>query len=101
MSDYEILITEVDITAKLTKKKPRTILLFKRGKVDGIREDLKTFYEEDILPFKDEMSVESTWKIFTEKLQNSIKKHIPITINGRWNVPWMTQHIKRKIHQKH
>ncbi len=42
------------------------------------------------------------WKIFTEKLQNSIKKHIPTkTISGRWDVPWMTQHIKCKIHQKH
>ncbi len=67
MSDHEILITEVDITAKLTKKKPRTVLMYKSGTM----EDLKTIYEEEILPFKDEMSVESMWKIFTEKLQNS------------------------------
>ncbi len=92
----------MDITAKLPKTKPRTVLLCKRGNMEGVREDLKTFYEEEILPFKDEMSVESTWKIFTEKLQNSFKKYIPTkTISGRWDVPWMTQHMKRKIHQKH
>ncbi len=91
MSDHEILITEVDITGKLTKRKSRTVLLYKRGKMDVIKEDMKTFYEEEVLPFKDEMSVESMWKIFTEKLQSSIKKHIPTkTISGRCDVPWMT-----------
>ncbi len=59
MSDHEILITEMNITAKLTKKKPKTVLLYKRGNMHGIREDPKTLYEEEILPFKDEMSVKS------------------------------------------
>ena len=46
MSDHEIVICIVDMKAKITKKKPRRVYIYKNGNMENIREDMITFRRE-------------------------------------------------------
>ena len=41
MSDHLIVVADIDLKAKVNKKKPRTVFLYKKGNMDGVKEDLK------------------------------------------------------------
>jgi hypothetical protein len=98
MSDHQVVITEIDVKAKQAKKVPRKVLLYIKGNMDGVRSDMKEFHEK----FKDsDLPPEELNNIFTSELMDSIKKHIPTKIiSGRWDIPWMTKHIKCNIKRK-
>ena len=71
--------------AKLAKKKPRQIYLFKRGNLDGMREDMENLYRNSFQGSDDTMPVELMWDTFKENMVDSINKHPP---------PPRKQHLK-------
>ena len=77
MSDHCLVITELNMKAKLAKKKPRQIYLFKRGNLDGMREDMENLYRNSFQGSDDTMPVELMWDTFKENMVDSINKHPP------------------------
>ncbi len=101
MSDHMVVISELDISAKQTKKQPREVLLYKKGNMAAITDDMDKLLDEVILAAPPDASVEHLWNEFKHRLTDSIKRNIPQKmVTGRWDVPWMTKLIKRKIRQK-
>ena len=46
-------------------------------------------------------SAEELWIMFRSGLEKSMRAHIPVkTLSSRWNIPWITAGIKRRIRQK-
>ena len=100
MSDHLIVVADIDLKAKVNTKKPWTVFLYKNGNMDGVKEDLKQKF-----PQFDEthrrLSVEDNWSAFKIILVETMKSHIPQkTLNGRWDIPWMTREIKNRINLK-
>ena len=92
MSDHGLVITELNMKAKLAKKKPRQIYLFKRGNLDGVREDMENLYRNSFQGFDDTIPVELMWDTFKENMVDSINKHIPKkTTSKRWHLPYITK----------
>ena len=72
MSDHSIIITEINIMAKPAKKKPRQIFLFKRGNMEGVKEDMKDLYHRLFEEPSENMSVENLGSTFIAGLSESI-----------------------------
>ena len=77
MSDHTIIITEINIMAKPTRKKPRHIYLFKRGNIEGVKKDMKDLYQRLFEEPSENTSVENLWSTFLAGLSDFINKHIP------------------------
>ena len=87
--------------AKLAKKKPRQIYLFKRGNTDGVREDMENLYRNSFQGSDDTIPVELMRDTFKENMIDSINKHIPKkTTSKRWHLPYITKEIKSLIRSK-
>jgi hypothetical protein len=100
ISDHDAVLTEVNIKAKHTRKKPRNVYLFKKGNMDNVKEHLRLGYDK----FSEiEQPVEGLWQSFKFVLFEAINAHIPTKeITGRWDIPWLTRDLKRftRIKQK-
>ena len=84
--------------AKLVKKKPRQIYLFKRGNMVGVRENMENLYRNSFHGSDDTIPVELMWDTFKENMVDSINKHIPKkTTSKRWHLPYITKEIKSLI----
>ena len=77
MSDHSLVITELNMSTKLAKKKPRQIYMSKRGNMDGVKEDIKNLCRSSFQGSEDTISVEHMWDTFKKGLADSINKHIP------------------------
>ena len=100
VSDHDGLEIILNTKPKLTKKKPRQIFIYSKADLPAIRQDLQTFHES-LITNHDGKSVEETWTLFKGTLNDLMRKHIPQkTISGRFNLPWITTEIKRKVRLK-
>ena len=99
MSDHRVVIADLDLKAKLNKKKPRKVYLYKKGNMCGVRQQLTQCFPQ----FNDEQSdssVEDAWSAFKTIMNGAMEKHIPQkTLSGRWDIPWMTRDIKKHTPQ--
>lgn len=97
MSDHMILLTDIQINVKLSKKKARKIYIYCKGNMENVKDDMKKLLNE----LQGDQSVEDLWNIFTSKLLNSIKENISSKMmSERWNIPWITNPIRRMIRKK-
>jgi hypothetical protein len=100
MSDHKAVICDIDMKAKINRKKPRKIFLYKDADMDTLKQQLRTSYDS----FKNVQhtrEVEENWKDFKNILQSVMRENIPQkTLSGRNHIPWMTYSIRRKIRQK-
>ena len=97
MSDHMILLTDVQVNVKLPKKKARKIYIYRKGNMDSVKDDMRKLLNE----LQGDQSVEDLWNLFTSKLLSSIKKNIPSKMmSERWNIPWMTNSVRRMIRKK-
>ena len=98
MSDHAALLTTAHVSVKPAKKQPRTIFLYNRGDMDGVRQDLKNLLPRIKDPTK---STEAKWTTFRDAVSDTIKRHIPTKhTSTRWDVPWMTRPLKRLVRKK-
>ncbi|KAL3872636.1 hypothetical protein ACJMK2_035851 [Sinanodonta woodiana] len=103
MSDHGVIITDINIKAKKSKKKPRKIHLFKKADWDNFKSDV----EQELTKFlEDQEKVETSttedlWLFIKETIMNAVNKHIPQKIiGGKQHLPWINTHIKRLIRQR-
>ena len=100
MSDHKIVIIDIDIKAKIPKRKARNVYMYKRGDMEAVKNDMSKLYVE-IDQMKSDKPAEEILKLFTAELEESMRKHIPQKrLSTRWNVPWITGNIRRKIKKK-
>ena len=101
MSDHKALITDINIKAKPNRKKPRHILNFRKGNIEGVKENLNQHYKDFAMTNPVDRSVEENWNLFKNAITDSIKKHIPSKkINGKHSLPWITTTIRKMIRKK-
>ena len=101
MSDHDLVLLDVNLRPSRNKKPPRKVFMFKRGNMDSVRNDLRKAFEDylsSVAPFK---SVQENYLFFKEKIMAVIKDHIPQrTLSSRWNLPWITNPIRRMMRKK-
>ena len=101
MSDHDIVITKINIKARLAKKKPRKIYLYRKGDMDKVRSDISSSFEEFLANKPETKSVDENWTYFKTALFSTLNKHIPQKlVCRRWNIPWMTAVIRKQIRKK-
>ena len=97
MSDHMILLSDIQVNVRLARKKARKIYIYRKGNMENLKDDMTKLLSE----FQGDQSVEELWNIFTSKLLSSIKKNMPSKmISERWNIPWMTNTVRRMIRKK-
>ena len=97
MSDHMILLTDIQVNVKLPKKKARKIYIYRKGNIENLKDGMRKLLNE----LQGDQSVEDLWNFFTAKLLNSIKENIPSKMmSERWNIPWMTNSVRRMIRKK-
>ncbi|KAL3853831.1 hypothetical protein ACJMK2_017332 [Sinanodonta woodiana] len=84
MSDLGVIITDINLKAKTSKKKPRKVHLFKKADWDNFKTDV----EQELTKFlKDQEKVETSttedlWLFLKETIMNAVNKHIPQKMIG-------------------
>ena len=100
MSDHEMIMTDFNWTIMPKKVKPRKVLLYKRGNMEGVRTELSDKFGK----FRENSNTNTTeecWTDFKDILTNAIEEHIPSKmLSSRWDVPWLNNDLKRLIRKK-
>ena len=100
MSDHSVIVTEVNMKARLGKKTPRQIYIYGKGDMNAVKKDMDDLYQSSFSNDENE-PVDYLWSTFTKGLLDSVKKNIPQkTTSRRWNLPYITTNIKRLINTK-
>ena len=100
MSDHQIVIADVDLKAKTAKKKPRKVFLYKKGNMNGLKDNIDAKLSARI-DHMSEYTTEDNWAYFKNTITEAMRENIPQkTIGGKQHVPWINTRIKRHIRQK-
>ena len=101
MSDHSVIVTEVNMKARLGKKTPRQIYIYGKGDMNAVKKDMDDLYQSSFSNIDENEPVDYLWSTFTKGLLDSVKKTIPQkTTSRRWNLPYITTNIKRLINTK-
>ena len=101
MSDHQIVILNLDMKAKIVKKKTRKVFIHGKADLQRIKEDITMEWEDFRKSNPGNNSVERNWLKFKNLLHSVMQKWIPQrTINKKWNLPWITPAIRRMIRKK-
>ncbi|VDI43020.1 Hypothetical predicted protein [Mytilus galloprovincialis] len=86
--------------AKTSKKKPRLVHLFKKGDMNGLKENIQENFTTRMNNME-ENTVEENWTYFKKIILQATKEFIPQkTIGSKQHVPWISTHIKRLIRRR-
>ncbi|CAG2200390.1 unnamed protein product [Mytilus edulis] len=100
ISDHNLVKITINTKAKIHKKPPRKIYMYKKGNMEGIRSDLRSKLEN----FKEDSNkegIETSWTNFKHLVTESIENNIPSkNTTTRWNLPWITTETKQMIRRK-
>ena len=100
MSDHLAVLTTLDVRPRPYIKAPQKVHLYKRGNVDGLREDMSNMYQSFLLKASTR-STNKNWTAFKESLTDAIKKHIPTRISKRKReLPWKNPEIRHALRRK-
>ncbi|KAL3854785.1 hypothetical protein ACJMK2_014034 [Sinanodonta woodiana] len=103
MSDHGVIIADINLKAKISKKKQREVHLFKKADWDNLKTDVE---QELTKVLKDQGKVETSttediWLFLKKPIMNAVNKHIPQNmIGGKQHLPLINTHIKRIIRQR-
>ena len=101
MSDHDAVAVELDTTVKYACKKPRKVFLYKKGNMDGLRDDMEKYKDSFLNSNPMSKDVETNWTEFKSEVFHQMEKHIPQKQVSSWqDVPWMKKSIKRQIRKK-
>lgn len=101
MSDHEVIIANIDTKAKINKKTSRFVDLYSKANWQNLKHDLDLYQQEFFSSNPSEKSVQENWDSLKDVVSKVTKDHIPQKkISGRWNLPYMTRELKRKIRKK-
>ena len=101
MSDHDAVTVQLDTTVKYARKKPRTVYLYRKGNMEGLKEDMEIFKDSFFQSNPLDRDVETNWTSFKDELFKQMNKHIPQKKLSSWqDTPWMNTTIKRQIRKK-
>ncbi|XP_072042992.1 uncharacterized protein [Amphiura filiformis] len=96
ISDHDAVIVQLDTTVKYIRRKPRKVYLYKKGDMDGLRDEMESYKESLLQSNPMERDVETNWTSFKDELFSLMDKHIP----QKQLSSWMNNTIKREIRKK-
>ena len=95
-SDHNPVFTEIALSAKRAKQKPRIVPAYKRASWDRIKAALNAIHQEILEKVRTAASIDSIWTLFRDKLCEAINEHIPTrTIKESMRLPWVTTRLRR------
>ena len=95
-SDHNPVFTEIALSAKRAKQKPRVVPAYKRASWDRINATLNAIHQEILEKVRTASSIDSIWTLFRDKLCEAINEHIPTrTTKERMRLPWVTTRLRR------
>ena len=101
ISDHDAVTVHLDTTVRYGRKKPRTVYVYKKGDMNGLRDEMESFKDQFLQSQPMERSVETNWTMFKDKTFEAMDKFIPQKKLSSWqDVPWMNATTKRLIRKK-
>ena len=95
-SDHNPVFTEIALSAKRAKQKPRVVLAYKRASWDRIKAALNDIHQEILEKVRTASSIDSIWTLFRDKLCEAINEHIPTrTIKESIRMSWVRTKLRR------
>jgi hypothetical protein len=101
ISDYDIIITDIETKVHHHKTKPRKCYFYSRANWDKINEDLGKLYN-NIKDKKNEGdTIHQLWDTFKENLFETMNKYIPNRESrARSTTPWIKNKQRKMIKRK-
>jgi len=101
VSDHDSILTIADTKAKRRPRVRREILLWDKGNLDGLRQDLASFSSKLTANATTDTPVQDIWHMTQQAISDSLKKHVPSkTTSQRFNQPWINTETKRLCRRK-
>ena len=101
MADHDAVSAELDTAVKYSRKQPRTVYLYKKGDMEGVKQYLEDFKDTFLDTNPMENQIEDNWNSFKKAIADAMDKFIPKKQLSSWqDVPWMTTTVKRMIRKK-
>ena len=95
ISDHEISISNVSIKLKMSRKKPRSVPIYRKADWDRFKSYMASKSTEILCRFQ-ESTVEEIWNALKTALDSGIQQFDPIKkISSKCSLPWITQEIRR------
>ena len=101
MADHDAVSAELDTAVKYSRKQPRTVYLYKKGDMEGVKQYLEDFKDTFLDTNPMENQIEDNWNSFKKAIADAMDKFIPKKQLSSWqDVPWMTTTVKKMIRKK-
>ena len=84
ISDHDAVTVQLDTTVKYARKKPRTVYLYRKGNMEGLKEDMEIFKDSFLQSNPLDRDVETNWTSFKDELFKQMDKHIPQKKLSSW-----------------
>ena len=95
ISDHSVVITDLNLKVKPTRKVKRKIHICKKADSESLKNEISSAWDKFQTSQPHDRSVEQNWCHFTSIILTAIKNHVPTkTISGRWNLPWITRGLR-------
>jgi hypothetical protein len=101
LGDHHAVVVDLDTAVKYSRKQPRTVYMYRKGNMDGVRENLEDFKNTFLESGPMEKDIDTNWNSLKNAIFDAMDKNIPKKKLSTWqHVPWMTGTIKRMIRKK-
>ena len=102
ISDHDhIVVARCKLSPTITKKKPRTIQLFKKADWSAIKNHLKAASHDFSVMTRTSDDSQASWESFKKTINDAIKRYVPTKrVSARYKTPWVTRDIRRLIRKK-
>ena len=100
ISDHEISISNVSIKPKMSRQKPRLILIYRKVDWDKFKSYMASKCTEILCRFQ-ESTVEEIWNALKTALDFGSQQFVPIKKTSyKCSLPWITQEICRLMRKR-
>ena len=101
MSDHNIVISNLDLKAKVLNDKARRVFIYNKADIVNIKRDIVNEWQNFTQSNPKIKTVEEKWTSFKHMLHTTMEKCISQrTIKKKWNLPWITPATRRMIRKK-
>lgn len=100
-NDHSAVSFELNLTVKVSKKKPRTVYKFAKANLEDIHHDAEILSKNFFKRNQANISIEDNWQFFKSGLLSILDSTVPRKKIGSWNdSPWTTRDLKRLLRKK-
>ena len=101
LSDHHVVVVKHQLKATINKKTAREAPLYHKANWEDMNEDLKLFAKGYLESSPRERSIRTNWSSIKAAIHKAIIDRIPHKkVSSRFNLPYMTPDIKRKINRR-